>query len=132
MDGRAEDSVAVVLGLERALDRHVEILGLLLRELRQLGVADDELVAGAAADGFPRWLRRTCLLVLVMTAGAMILTLSRTGVVAFGIVVVGATACCVSLTSCCSRRACLRSRPRSCRLCFLRCAAFVGEATVAR
>jgi hypothetical protein len=53
------------------------------------------LVAGAAAIGFPRWLRRACLIAVVMTTGAMILTLSRTGVVAFGIVVLTATAFCV-------------------------------------
>ena len=53
------------------------------------------LVAGAAAVGFPQWLRRACLIAVVMTAGAMILTLSRTGVVSFALVVLAATACCV-------------------------------------
>ena len=53
------------------------------------------LVAGAAAVSFPRWLRRGCLIALIMTAATMILTLSRTGVVAFGFVVLAATACCV-------------------------------------
>ena len=53
------------------------------------------LVAGAAAVGFPRWLRRASLIALIMAAGTMILTLSRTGVPAFALVVLGATACCV-------------------------------------
>ncbi len=53
------------------------------------------LVAGAAAVGFPQWLRWACLIAVVMTAGAMILTLSRTGVVSFALVVLAATAFCV-------------------------------------
>ena len=53
------------------------------------------LVAGAAAVGFPRWLRRACLIALVMTVGTMILTLSRTGVAAFTLVVLAATVFCV-------------------------------------
>jgi hypothetical protein len=54
------------------------------------------MVAGAAAVGLPQWLRRASLVALVLAAGAMILTLSRTGVPAFALVVLAATACCVS------------------------------------
>ena len=54
------------------------------------------LLVGAVAAGLPRWLRRGCLVALIMAAGTMILTLSRTGVPAFALVVLAATACCVS------------------------------------
>jgi hypothetical protein len=54
------------------------------------------VLVAAAASNLPKYLRRFCGLAIVLASVAILLTISRAGVVFFGVVMAGATVACVS------------------------------------